>query len=80
MKKTVTIELPEEFALLVQQDPLLKKLVENIAVEAIKDKLLKLAIADQLTRDVKITEEELLEIDRRIKRSIAKNYGINNRH
>jgi len=80
MKRTITIEAPEEIALLLDRYPGLKKILEDSAITLVKEKMFKLALADELTRDTEVSEEEILELDKEVKRSLAEKYGISSRH
>ena len=49
-----------------------KKKFEKLAVEAFHKKLLRLAVADEITRDVEVSEDVIMEFDKKIKRKIVK--------
>jgi len=72
MGKIIQIEVPYEVSVLIEKDDLLRKLFERIAVDAFKDRLFKYLIAEELTKDVEISEEEILEIDEVIKENAWK--------
>lgn len=68
MPKQIVIEVPEELYFLIERDEIVKKSFEKFAVEAFKERILKFLVAEELTKDVKMEEKELLEIDKEIKR------------
>jgi len=55
--------------MVLERDEMLKKFFEKIAVESFKEKLLKYLIAEEITKDVKVSEEEILQIDDELKES-----------
>ncbi len=61
---TITIELPEEIVLLSEKDEILKYMIK----ESLKNIVSKYLLAEELTKDVKVSEEEILEIDSEIKK------------
>ncbi len=67
---SITIEVPDEIKILLERNPLLKKKFEKLAVEAFHEKLLRLAIADEITGDIEVSEDIIMELDRKIKKSI----------
>jgi len=72
MGKIIQIEVPEEISSILNKDALLKKFFEKTAVESFKEKLLKYLIAEELTKDINVSEEEILKIDEEIKESAWK--------
>ena len=72
MVSSITIEVPDDVRILLERNPMLKKKFEKLAVEVFHEKLLRLAVADELTRDVEVSEETIEEFDRKIKRKIIK--------
>ncbi len=60
---TITVELPEEIVLLSEKDEILKYIIK----ESLKNLISKYLIAEELTRDTKASEEEILKIDEEIK-------------
>ena len=72
MPKTITIELPEEIHALIESDPFLKMVVERIIREDIVSYVLSILAMDKLAEDSRLTEEDIMEIDREIKRGIRK--------
>ncbi len=53
----------------LRKNKLLRKLVQELLEEEFRSILLKLLIAEELTKDVKVSEETLTAIDRVIKES-----------
>ncbi len=72
MGKIIQIEVPEEISSILNKDTLLKKFFKKTAVESFKEKLLKYLIAEELTKDINVSEEEILKIDEEIKESAWK--------
>ena len=72
MRKTITIELPEEIHALIESDQLLKFAVEKIIKEDVVNYLLTVLTADKLTENSKLTEEEIMNIDEEIKKEIRR--------
>lgn len=70
MPKTITIELPEEVHALIESDPFLRMLVEKIVKEDVMNYILTILVMDKLTEDSKLTEEDIIKIDEKIKREI----------
>jgi len=72
MPKTITIELPEEIYALIESDQFLKLIVERIVREDVVSYILSILTMDKLTEDSKLTEEDIMKIDREIKRGIRR--------
>ena len=72
MPKTITIELPEEIHALIESDPFLKMVVERIIREDIVSYVLSILAMDKLAEDSRLTEKDIMEIDREIKKGIRK--------
>ena len=72
MPKTITIELPEEIHALIESDPFLKMVVERIIREDIVRYVLSILAMDKLAEDSRLTEKDIMEIDREIKKGIRK--------
>ena len=70
MAKTVTIELPEEVLMLIERNEILRRLVESVAKESIKDFLIKFLSFDKILSEIGLTEEEIMEVDEEVKESI----------
>lgn len=68
---SITIEVPDDIKILLDRDPLLKKKFEKLAVEVFYEKLLRLAIADEITGDIEVSEEIIMEFDKKIKKKIV---------
>jgi len=67
MPKQIVIEVPDELFLLIEKEEIIKKSFERIAVEAFKERVFKFLVAEELTKDVTIPEDEILAIDEKIK-------------
>ncbi len=71
MSGTVTIEVPDDIRILLEKSPLLKKKFEKLAVEVFREKLLRFMIAEELTRNVEVSEELVMEFDEEIKKGMV---------
>ncbi len=72
MPKTITIELPEEIHALIESDPFLKLVVERIIREDVVSYVLSILTMDKLTEDSRLTEEDIMRLDKEIKRGIRR--------
>ncbi len=63
----IDIELPKPVAELLKRDPILRKVVKNVAKRAVKDILIEILALDQLLSDSKLKEEDIVELDKIIK-------------
>jgi len=79
----LNIELPKTVADLLERDPVLKRIIENVAEKAIRDVLIEILALDQLLSDSKLKEEDVIELDRMVKKKAWKKLrsGVtSNRH
>jgi len=72
MPKQITIEIPEEISLLIEEDVLLRSVVDNIVVQNLKDFLMKFLTYDKILSDKGLTEGKVMEIDEEVKEIIWK--------
>lgn len=72
MSKTITIELPEEIHALIESDPSLKAVIEKIVREDVVSYVLSILAMDKLAEGSKLTEEDVMKIDKIIKEEIKK--------
>jgi len=70
----VVIEVPEEIAILIEQDSLLKLAVTEAVKKKVTEYLLTLAALDRLTEDSRLSEEDVLEIDRLVKMAVQEKW------
>jgi len=70
MKKVIQIKVPEEIGVLIDSDPTLRSVVEKIVERDVIEYILTILTMDKLTSDSTLTEEEILEIDKKIKKVI----------
>ena len=70
MRKVIQIKVPEEIGVLMDSDPVLKNIVEKIVERDVIEYILTILTMDKLTSDSTLTEEEILEIDKKIKKII----------
>ena len=71
-KVTIEVELPEELARVIEKTPWLKKVIAREGIEGLRRRMELQAQLDLLTPETSITEEEIMEIDREIKRALAR--------
>ncbi|RLG51131.1 MAG: hypothetical protein DRN96_06010 [Thermoproteota archaeon] len=70
MSPTVEVEVPAETGALLERYPFLKRAFGRIAVEELRRRVLKLLVADKLLEESKVTEEDILKLDKAVKRRI----------
>ncbi|MEB2835909.1 MAG: hypothetical protein GSR80_000760 [Desulfurococcales archaeon] len=71
-KVTIEVELPEEIAGLVERVPWLRRVIAEEGVEGLRRRLELQARLDLLTPETGLTEEEIMELDRILKRALAR--------
>lgn len=69
---TVEVEVPEELAEAIERAPWLRRVIALEGVEGLRRRMELLARLDLLTPETSITEEEIMEIDRKLKHSLAR--------
>ncbi len=72
MPKTITIELPEEIHALIESDPSLRCIIEKLVREDVVSYVLSILTMDKLAESSKLTEEDVMKIDKMIKEEIRK--------
>ena len=72
MSKATMVELPEEIHALIESDPLMKLAIEKIIKDDVTNYVLSVLTMDRLTENSKLTEEDIMRIDREIKGGIRK--------
>jgi len=79
----IDIELPKPVTELLKRDPILRRVVENVAGKAVRDILIEILALDQLLSDSKLKEEDVAELDKIVKAEAwkkLKSHVIGNRH
>ena len=71
-KIVVEIEVPEELGVLIEKIPWLKKVLAEEGIQGLRRRLQSQAELDLLTPDINIDEETIMEMDRIIKRGLAR--------
>ena len=71
-KVTIEVEVPEELARVIEKTPWLKKIIAREGIEGLRRRMELQAQLDLLTPEIQITEEEIMEIDRKIKKALAR--------
>jgi len=72
----VAIEVPEEIAALIEQDPLLRLAVSEVVRREVTEYLLTVMALDKLTRSSKLSEEDALELGRLVKRAVREKWDV----
>ncbi len=70
----VAIEVPEEIATLIEQDPLLRLAISEIVRREVTEYLLTVMALDKLTGSSKLSEEDALELGRLVKRAVREKW------
>ena len=76
----VVIEVPEEMAVLIEQDPLLKLAVAEAVKKEVIEYLLTLTALDRLTENSKLDEKDALETGRLVKRAVREKWYAESAH
>ena len=69
---TIEVELPEDIAGLVERVPWLRRVIAEEGVEGLRRRLERQARLDILTPETEVSEEEIMEMDRILKRALAR--------
>ena len=69
-QKTMTITLPEELAALLEEDKLLKSMAESLLADELRKLLLKVLVLDKLAESSELTEDDVAELDKKVKRGL----------
>jgi len=70
----VAIEVPEEIAALIEQDPLLRLAISEIVRREVTEYLLTVMTLDKLTGSSKLSEKDALELGRLVKRAVREKW------
>ncbi len=70
----VAIEVPEEIAILIERDPLLRLAVSEVVRREVTEYLLTIMALDKLTGSSKLSEKDALELGRLIKRAVREKW------
>ena len=70
----VAIEVTEEIATLVEQDPLLRLAVSEVVRKEVTEYLLTIVALDRLTESSKLSEKDALELGRLVKRAVRERW------
>jgi len=66
----VKIELPEDIAMLIENDEIIRDAIKSHITKEVIKKIILIAIADSILKDKGLTEEEVMKIDKIIKKDI----------
>jgi len=82
MGKVIQIEVSESVGVLLERENILKEILAELIEKKLNEYLLTVYALDSLTRESKLTEEEILEIEKEIKKGIVKKWEneINSGH
>ena len=75
VKARVELKLPEDLALLIERDPLVRRAAEKLLEEELVAKLRSLSVADILLSRSELSEEDVEELDKAIKRGVVERLG-----
>lgn len=75
-KVVIEVEVPEEVAVLLEANPLVKRLLGELGVRELERRLLDLAVLDSLSPGPGLSEEEIMEIDEKVKEGLARRYKV----
>ncbi len=70
----VVVEVPEEVAVLLEKEPLLRLAVAEAVKKEVMEYLLTVMALDKLTEDSRLSEEDALEISRLVKRAVREKW------
>ncbi len=70
----VVVEVPEEVAALLEKEPLLRFAVTEVVKREVTEYLLTVMALDKLTEDSRLSEEDVLEIGRLVKRVVREKW------
>jgi len=74
MGKIIQIEVPEDIWILLQKEEQLKQNLQELFIKEIKEYLLTIYALDELTKDSNLTEEDIMKIDKEIKKNIMEKW------
>ncbi len=82
MGKIIQIEVSESIGVLLEREKILKEILAELIEKKLNEYLLTVYALDSLTQKSELTEEEILEIDKEVKKGIAKKWEneINSGH
>ncbi len=70
----ISIELPEELAVLVEEDPFLRRAIEDIVKKEVTEYLLTIMALDNLTETSRLSEEDVLKLGKLVKRAVREKW------
>jgi len=70
----LVVDVPEEVAALLEKEPLLRFAVAEVVKKEVTEYLLAVMTLDKLTEDSRLSEEDMLEIGRLIKRVVREKW------
>ncbi len=70
----VKVQLPRDVAEVVEGNEELQQLLVKLGARELKRRLELLALADKLVPESKITEEEIMEVDEKVKEALWRRY------
>ncbi len=70
----VVIEVPEEVAVLMEKEPLLKLAIAEAVIREVTEYLLAVMTLDKLAEDSKLGEEDVMRISGLVKRAVRERW------
>ena len=70
----IVVEVPEEVAVLLEKEPLLRFAVAEAVKKGVIEYLLTVMALDKLTEDSRLSEEDVLNISRLVKRAVREKW------
>ena len=70
----LVVDVPEEVAVLLEKEPLLRFAVAEAVKKEVTEYLLTVMTLDKLTEDSRLSEKDVLEISRLIKRAVREKW------
>ena len=70
----LVVEVPEEVAALLEKEPLLRLTIAEAVKREVTEYLLTIIALDKLTEDSKLTEEDIQEISKLVKRAVREKW------
>ena len=70
----LVVEVPEEVTALLEKEPLLRLTIAEAVKKEVTEYLLTITALDKLTEDSKLTEEDIQEIGKLVKRAVREKW------
>ncbi len=70
----LAVEVPEEVAALLEKEPLLRLAITEVVKREVTEYLPNITALDKLTEDSKLTEKDIQEISKLVKRAVREKW------